>query len=581
TKEALTKEVLSKSEGLEHIKSREQQIKKELEIFAKTKEQKQKVFSELELLKNSKSLEILNQVKLSAELHELEHKQEELKKLSPIKTEYLALQERLKEQEKLKEFHLKKDGILKEQVQLTEQWKKSKADIYALEKACENYNEFLLNAKSLETNIAVLQDTISSKHTIENELRAEIAAEQKQIDITNAKIAKLHELGSESACPTCTRPLIEEYDSVINSLVTVVNGTHLKKINEHNKQLQNVVAQKAAFEAEAKVKEKELSELINSIKVIESKLQDLKNAREYFVHVEQKGVKNKEELKELEQYGYDEKLHNNIKSSLTAIEAQYKHSLSLETELKRLVLVKADLENVTKKIEELKATCQNKETEFKLIIYDDVKHKHQLDEHESILKTVESKTALLNEIKVQIAKIEGEIKTVQNALDNNEIQLKKVQTKKDDLRDYEKIKTSLSEFKTRLNAKVAPRISSIASEMYSQITKGKYQHIEVSNDFDFFIYDDGKKYPIERFSGGEVDLANLVLRIAISKTLTELSGASSIGFLAFDEVFGSQDESRRMEILEAFHTIKEQYRQIFLISHEMEIKEMFERVVEL
>lgn len=49
----------------------------------------------------------------------------------------------------------------------------------------------------------------------------------------------------------------------------------------------------------------------------------------------------------------------------------------------------------------------------------------------------------------------------------------------------------------------------------------------------------------------------------------------------FDEVFGSQDENRKMEIFEAFHTIKEQYRQIFLISHEMEIKEMFERVVEL
>lgn len=193
----------------------------------------------------------------------------------------------------------------------------------------------------------------------------------------------------------------------------------------------------------------------------------------------------------------------------------------------------------------------------------------------------DSQTTLLNEIKVSIASITGEIKTIQNALDNNATQLKKVQTKKDDLVDYEKIKLSLAEFKTKLNAKVAPRISDIASTMYSQITKGKYQHIEVSNDFDFYIYDEGKKYPIERFSGGEIDLANLVLRIAISKTLTELSGASSIGFLAFDEVFGSQDEARRMEILEAFHTIKEQYRQIFLISHEMEIKEMFERVVEL
>ena len=77
------------------------------------------------------------------------------------------------------------------------------------------------------------------------------------------------------------------------------------------------------------------------------------------------------------------------------------------------------------------------------------------------------------------------------------------------------------------------------------------------------------------------DRANLGLHIAISKTLSEPNGTNSVGFLAFDEVFWSQDESRRMEILEAIHSIKEQYRQIFLISHEMEIKEMFKRVVEL
>lgn len=580
-KEALSKEVLSKTQELEHIKLREQNIKKELEFLAKTKEQKQKLFSELELAKNSKSSEILNQVKLSAELHQLEHKQEELGKLEPLKAEYAALQEQLKEQDKLKEFHLKREGILKEQAQLTEQWKKSKSDINTLEKECDGYDGFVLNTKNLELNIAVLQESINAKHTIENELKAEMAAEQKQIEITNAKITKLHELGSEGTCPTCTRPLLEEYDNVINSLVGAVNETHQKKINEYKEQLQNVTTQKAAFETQKKEKEKEFLELTKNINIIQSKLKDLKTAKEHFLHVEQKGVKNKAELKELEAYSYDEKVHERVKSSLTAIEPQYKHALSLETELKRLVLVKSDLLQVNQKIEELSLTCQSKETEFKNIIYDDVKHKHQLEEHESILKTIESKTISLHEIKVKIANIDGEIKTVKNSLQNNEMQLKKVQTKKDDLVDYEKIKTSLAEFKTRLNSKVAPRISSIASEMYSQITKGKYQHIEVSNDFDFFIYDEGKKYPIERFSGGEIDLANLVLRIAISKTLTELSGASSIEFLAFDEVFGSQDESRRMEILEAFHTIKEQYRQIFLISHEMEIKEMFERVVEL
>ena len=55
-----------------------------------------------------------------------------------------------------------------------------------------------------------------------------------------------------------------------------------------------------------------------------------------------------------------------------------------------------------------------------------------------------------------------------------------------------------------------------------------------------------------------------MMRIAISKTLSELTDSGGVGFLSFYEVFGSQDEERRFEIMEAFHTIKEQYRQIFL-----------------
>jgi DNA repair protein SbcC/Rad50 len=580
-KEALNKEVLSKSEELEHIKTREQTIKKELVELSKIKELKQKAFSELELLQNTKSSEIMNQVKLSAELHELEHKQEALEKMGNIKVQFASLQEQLKAQEKLKEIFLKKEGILKEQVSLSEQWKKSKADVQALEKECEMHGQYTFDLKNLEQDISIRQDEIEVKHTIEQELLLEMAAEQKIIDVTNAKIQKVQGLGREGACPTCTRPLLEEYDKVVDSLNEIVQSTHQKKINKYKTQLENVRKQKSLLEAAKKLKDKEFAELTKKLNIIQSKLLDLKKEREHLKTVEQKGLKNKAELKELETYVYDEKIHIGVVKGIEEMEPNYKHALTLETELKREPLIKADLVKVTIKIEQLTLLHKHKEEEFQLIVYDDVKHKHMLEEHEGILKTIDTKTTLLNETKVQIARMDGEIRTIQSSLDDNSTQLKKVQTKKENLKDYEKIKLSLVEFKTKLNAKVAPRISATASIMYSQITKGKYQHIEVNNDFDFFIYDDGKKYPIERFSGGEVDLANLVLRIAISKTLTELSGASSIGFLAFDEVFGSQDEARRMEILEAFNTIKEQYRQIFLISHEMEIKEMFERVVEL
>ena len=116
TKDTLQKEVLVKTEELEHIKTREQTIKKELLELTKIKEHKQKVFSELELVQNTKSSEIMNQVKLHAELHELEHKQEEVNKLGNLKAEYASVQEQIKEQDKLREIQLKKDGLQKEQI---------------------------------------------------------------------------------------------------------------------------------------------------------------------------------------------------------------------------------------------------------------------------------------------------------------------------------------------------------------------------------------------------------------------------------------------------------------------------------
>ncbi|MBU1216324.1 SMC family ATPase [bacterium] len=578
---AFTKETEIKTILLNATRVQEIALKTQLEAFVKTKEEKQQLSSEIELIKNSLVAETANQTKRSHELQELQLKENELKSLQEVKEQYAKLQAELKEQEKLKEFHLKKEGILKEQASLTEQWRKSKSDIAALEKECEGLEDFLFQAKNMEFTLAGLDENIKNKHTIERELQAEIAGEQKQIELTNAKILSLQNMGKESACPTCTRPLLEEYDNVINSLVGVVNNTHQVKIDEYKKQLVNVLTQKAAYENEKKLKDKEFLELTKNINIIQSKQKDLKNAVDYFKTVEQKGIQNKQELQALEQYSYDEAQHKELQNSFQTLTPKYQLYLSLETELKRLPTLKTELEATAKKILELNAAKQTKEAAFQLINYDETKHKATETEANAAAKEKEAQSTAINEFKVQIARLEGEIKTINAALQNNQTQLKKVQTKKDDLLDYEKIKTSLAEFKTKLNAKVAPRISAIASEMYARITKGKYQYIEVSNDFDFFIYDEGKKYPIERFSGGEVDLANLVLRIAISKTLTELSGASSIGFLAFDEVFGSQDEARRMEILEAFHTIKEQYRQIFLISHEMEIKEMFEVVVEL
>jgi DNA repair protein SbcC/Rad50 len=577
----IQKDISTRTTLLDNTKIEEQTIKQELELYTKTKEQKQNLHARCELLKNSIKSHQINQDKLSNELNNLNSKQTELRGLQSVKEEYISLHESIKEQEKLKEFHIRKEGLILEQNELRDQYKKAKETISLLEFETKEHKELVEKEKALELKLESIKQTLIQIQTKEKALLQEIAGEQKLISDISKKIENITNLGRESNCPTCTRPLLDEYDNVILSLEHIVKTTQKEKIDKATINLEEIQKNKEQIEESQKAYIKEHFELSKAINLIESKNRDLTIQKEHFEKVTQKGVKNKAELAKLEIYTYDNTIHEQLLLKQKELKTKYEYVLSLETMLKRVDSIKEELQTSIQNQDKYNLELLQKDLEFQAINYDEVKHQEKIKQYDEVQAKKDSLTAVINELKVKIATIQGQIKTIQESLNNNEIQLSKVQTKKDDLNDYEKIKISLAEFKTKLNSKVAPRISDIASNMYAQITKGKYQHIEVSNEFDFFIYDEGKKYPIERFSGGEIDLANLVLRIAISKTLSELSGASSVEFLAFDEVFGSQDENRRMEILEAFHTIKEQYRQIFLISHEMEIKEMFERVVEV
>jgi len=571
----------TKSKELETQKLKEIEAKKELDLLQKTKEQKTKLLSELELIKNTLESNKQHQTKLTNELVELQQKQKELVALEPVKIEFEQLQLKLKEQQQLKEIQLKKDGLNKEQILLREQYTKAKNDIATLELEVKDYANLQLKQQQIKSEVDKLQISIKE---IENQIKiisSSISGEQKFIDITKAQITQIQDIGKGSNCPTCTRPLLEEYDKVIANLSNTIETLQKEKIDKQTLELSKLESSKATLDKQKEELLNQVQELNKQITIIETKQKDLLKANKYFKEVETKGIQNKKELEELSKYSYDEKIHQDLIIKEQTLKPKYDEYKKLQTLIQRVPVVQKELDEIKKAIDEKTLAFANKEIEIKAVVYDETNHKTKLDEFTLLQKQKDELATIINDFKVQIASIDGEIKTLQAALDTNKTHQAKLVTKQQDLSDYEKIKISLSEFKTKLNSKVAPRISQIASTMYSQITKGKYQHIEVDNDFDFYIYDEGQKFPIDRFSGGEVDLANLVLRIAISKTLGELSGAGNIGFLAFDEVFGSQDESRRMEILEAFHTIKEQYRQIFLISHEMEIKEMFERVLEL
>ena len=137
----------------------------------------------------------------------------------------------------------------------------------------------------------------------------------------------------------------------------------------------------------------------------------------------------------------------------------------------------------------------------------------------------------------------------------------------------------LPEFKDHLVGRIRPVLSTHAGRLFRDLTEGRYADLEVAEDYSLLVHDEGKAFALERFSGGEGDLANLCLRLAVSQVVAERAGTEGFGFLALDEVFGSQDDVRKGNILRGLKGLSARFRQILLITHISDVKDAAEHVL--
>ncbi|MDP3265784.1 MAG: SMC family ATPase [Sulfuricurvum sp.] len=552
-----------------------------VETQQKAKEERQKKLDTLEKGQQTLALHQKQLIELETELKTLNAHHTNYMAQLPLKAQLSTLEQSLKAQDELKTKFLQKVGLEKEQEELRKGYAARKEEVTQLTKEITPLEEMQKQLTAEQTALTEFKAALLKLDTEITALTAEIGSNRSNIAKVTKQVETITDLGRESSCPTCTRPLMEQYDSVLASLHTEISEVYQKQIDALQLKLNTLAEQKASSQKIADEAQQKFNSLQTQIALLQSKSKDLLKAQEQFREVETRGLSNKAALAFLGSITYDENAHNALKEQHTNLKPQVEALIKLEALIATIPMKTEALQVLQTQIKTDEASI----TSFQALISADT---YRLETHnEAIInakaseiakdaKGVELNTALLEQTNIR-----RDIEAIDKEIKRDETQRASLKTRENDQADYEKLKAVMSEFKTHINARVAPRIGEVASDMYSRITRGKYQHIEVSSEFDFYIYDNGVRYPIERFSGGEIDLANLVLRIAISKTLGELSGGGNIGFLAFDEVFGSQDEERRIQIMEAFHTISESYRQIFLISHETEIKEMFERVVEL
>ena len=129
-----------------------------------------------------------------------------------------------------------------------------------------------------------------------------------------------------------------------------------------------------------------------------------------------------------------------------------------------------------------------------------------------------------------------------------------------------------TEFFRSLTARARPMLEVEASDLVRELTDGRYERMEFDDNYRVKLLDRfDDSYAIERFSGGESDVASLSARVALSRIVAS-RGGNTLGFV-LDEVFGSLDAGRRNNVLLALERLKRSFGQIFIISHVAEVQE--------
>lgn len=139
-----------------------------------------------------------------------------------------------------------------------------------------------------------------------------------------------------------------------------------------------------------------------------------------------------------------------------------------------------------------------------------------------------------------------------------------------DRRLHEELDRAFTDLRTELNITLRPEISDLASRYIRELTDGRYSDFELDDEYKIVLLEDGLPKPV--ISGGEEDLANLVLRLAISEMIAERAG-QAFSLLILDEVFGSLDESRRQNVVGLLQRLHDRFEQVILITHVESVRE--------
>jgi len=578
--EAVGREILRLKKELEALKDQESTMEKGIAETAsrlKTlRELNKKAISEKESLASSmKDIE-----RIEKSLREAEKAKEKAAGLEELKP---LIAEKRKRQEKLTALRIANENLttIKDEMQtlddetssLRKEIEKGEQEMGKKKELDSSMEEHKAQVEALEREISELKDSQAELKERARALKESTAKEEKHL-------REMEELGPDGVCPTCDRQLGEHHGKLKSKLTSSVSKAREETagLESSQKEISSRLMEKTqAFEA-VKKKGEALSKKEKRLLQLE---RDIDGNRKNLKTFEGRRKKLSEDIEKIASEKFDKKELDGLVKELEDLSDR-------RDELMEAASLARKIPELTESLTKAKAEADRHESALRVIKVDPAELElleTTSEELEANRKALRPKVYEINETIIGMTKksetASAGVREVQKELDSLKSAEEKLEKLEDDLAYAVRLSELMKSFRNSLVARIIPTLSQVASELLSQLTEGRYNSLTLDDAYNIFIEDGGVKHVLERFSGGESDLANLCLRLAISRVISDRAGTQGINLLVLDEIFGSQDPSRKRNLMASFNALANQFRQILLITHTDDIREDLGSIIEV
>jgi exonuclease SbcC len=399
----------------------------------------------------------------------------------------------------------------------------------------------------------------------------------KQYEDVKEQRDRIKELGPDGECPTCKRPLGAEHAAVVDVL-----ERQLESITADGKFFRQLWDQLAAPPAPVREAEAARDARLAALEHATARAGEVRAQVEERARLTAEAARDARRVAQIEKrlaarpMGYDAARHDAVRDELARLEPIAKEAAVLEHRAHRAEILVREAELAERELSSREAAAQQLAAALAAEGFAEADYQAARERHDRASLDLRAAELAVAETRGELTAAELAGREAERRERERAAREEQIGAMKTDVRLHGELDRAFSDLRADLNAAMRPEIADLASRFMSDLTDGRYGAVDLDEGYQLLVLEDGVPKPV--LSGGEEDIANLVLRLAISQLIAERAG-QPLSLLVLDEVFGSLDESRRQHVLTLLRRLGDRFPQVILITHIEQVREGLDRVI--